>query len=106
MLVFVISSSWGLCNLQYQFISFAVSFMIFSIQSENLATFVKTPGRPTGHPFIPHEVIPIRVALPSTSLIKPPEIVKITYFLLRRKNPWLQLEVYTKRVVDQITEID
>ena len=56
----------------------AVSFMIFSIQSENLATFVNTPGRPTGHPVILQEVIPTRVALPLTFLIKPPEIIKMT----------------------------
>ena len=54
----------------------AESVMIFSIQSENLATFVKTPGRPTGQPGAPQEVMPIRVALPSTFLIKPPEIIK------------------------------
>ena len=59
-------------------IIFAVSVMIFSIQSENLATFVKITGRPTGHFLIPIEVIPMRVALPSTFLIKPPGIIKKT----------------------------
>ena len=56
-----------------------VSLMIFSIQFENLATFVYMPGRPTGHLLIPQEIIPIMVALPSTFLIKPPEIIKIIF---------------------------
>ena len=55
-----------------------VSLMIFSIQFENLATFVYMPGRPTGHLLIPQEIIPIMVALPSTFLIRPPRIIKIT----------------------------
>ena len=56
--------------------------MIFLIQFETLATFVKTPGRPTGQNFISlnlielQEVIPITVAFPSTFLIKPPELFK------------------------------
>ena len=54
-----------------------VSLMIFSIQFENLATFVYMPGRPTGHLLIPQEIIPIMVALPSTFLIRPPKIIKI-----------------------------
>ena len=54
-----------------------VSLMIFSIQFENLATFVYMPGRPTGHLLIPQEIIPIMVALPSTFLIRPPRIIKI-----------------------------
>ena len=63
------------------------SVMIFAIQSANLATFVNTPGRPTGQPFAPNEVIPIRVALPSTFLIKPPEIIKISKIIFPYQPP-------------------